>query len=72
MIKSLRECVEIPGESGNQAAGAAQGAAVRMALGPRLASLLDAWDRLDDERRRGVLAMLNGILAMSRSDEGKG
>jgi hypothetical protein len=43
-----------------------------MALGPRLASLLDAWDRLDDERRRGVLAMLNGILAMSRSDEGKG
>ncbi|MDA1054617.1 MAG: hypothetical protein O3C40_29655 [Planctomycetota bacterium] len=64
LIKSLRECGGIPGESGDSEAGAAPGAAVGMALGQRLADLLDAWERLDDERRRGVLAMLDGVVAM--------
>jgi len=65
LIKSLREWGKIADKTDKSGSRAALGAAVETGLGHRLADLLEAWEGLDDEQRRGVLAMLDGVLALA-------
>lgn len=64
LIKSLRGSAEIAGKAADSEAGAALGAAVGAELDARVARLIEAWPTLDDDRRRAVLAMLDGVVSM--------